>query len=208
MKFLAAAMVFLTLAGARAQTAVDPFAERPPDEASPFMALAGLDEREQSKITAPQRGYPRMPAPEDTLGAKLKSFYIGAVSSLQGRGTQTREVATLSIEPQDPLLKETRELDAIYTVRNTGRQMTRIEFLTTQRLEMVTRNASGGVVERWSDDRSFQPIEGIVVINPDERIEFQEQIPTRDMRAGGVYTVEASLATEPDYAVEQTVQPR
>lgn len=208
MKLLAAAMVFLTLAGARAQTAADPFAETPPDEASPFMALAGLDEREQAKITSPQRGYPRMPEPENTLGAQLKKAYGAVVSSIQGRGAQVREVATLSINPQDPLLKETRELEATYTVRNTGRQMTRIEFPTAQRLEMVTRNASGGVVERWSDDRSFQPVEGIVVINPDERIEFQEQIPTRDMRAGAVYSVEASLATEPAYAVEQTVQPR
>lgn len=208
MKLLAAAMVLLTLAGVRAQTATDPFAERPPDEASPFMALAGLDEREQARITAPQRGYPRMPAPEDTLGAKLADFYNAVVSGVQGRGAQNKEVASLSITPADPALRETRELDATYTVRNTGRQMTRIEFPTTQRFEMVTRSSSGAVLERWSDDRAFQSIEGIVVINPAERIEFQEKVSTRDMRAGSVYTVEASLATEPSYAVEQIVQPR
>ena len=86
--------------------------------------------------------------------------------------------------------------------------MARLEFPTSQRLEIVTRNSSGAVIERWSDDRVFQPGEGLVVINPDERIEFQDKVPTRDMRAGASYTVEASLATEPDFAIEQTIQTR
>ena len=201
-------MVLLTLAGVRAQTAADSFAEKPPDEVGPFFGLAAQSEREGASITPPQRGYPRMPAPEGTLGAKLKNLYGSLVSTIQGGGEQAQEVVSLSIVPQAPLLEDTRELDVTYTVRNTGRQLTRIEFPTTQRLEIVTSNTSGAVIERWSDDRSFQPTEGIVVINPKERIEFQEKVSTRDMHAGAAYTVKASLATQPDFAVEQTVQPR
>lgn len=198
----------MTLTGARAQTATDPFAEPLPDETSPFFALAGLDDAKRARITAPQRGYPRLPAPEHTLEARLKDFYSGVVASIQGRSTQSREIASLSITPEAPVLGETRELALTYIVRNTGKQMTRLEFPSSQRLEIITRNASGSVIERWSDDRAIQPIAGIVVINPDERIEFKEQVSTRDMRTGQTYSVEASLATEPNFAIEKTVQPR
>ena len=208
MRLVAMAVVFLTLSLARAQTNADPFAEPLPDEVSAVFDLAGLDENQQARMTAPQRGYPRQPAPEDTLGAKLRNFYSGAVASFQGRRESSVERASLTIVPEAPLLSETRELDLTYTIRNTGRQMARLEFPTSQRLEIVTRNSSGAVIERWSDDRVFQPGEGLVVINPDERIEFQEKVPTRDMRAGASYTVEASLATEPDFAIEQTIQTR
>jgi hypothetical protein len=211
MKLLAAAMVLMTLAGVRAQTPADPFAERPPDETSPFFALAGLDELErlqQRKISMPQKGYPRMPAPDATLEAKLRGFYSGLVSSFQNRSENGQETATLSVTPLDPSLSETRELDVTYTIRNTGRRMTRIEFPTSQRLEILTRNTAGAVVERWSDDRAFQPLEGIEVINPKERLEFQEKVPTRDMRPGAAYTVEASLATEPNFGISQTILPR
>ena len=208
MRLVAMAVVFLTLSLARAQTNADPFAEPLPDEVSAVFALAGLDESQQARMTAPQRGYPRQPAPEDTLGAKLRNFYSGAVASFQGRRESSVERASLTIVPEAPLLSETRELDLTYTIRNTGRQMTRLEFPTSQRLEIVTRNSSGAVIERWSDDRVFQPGEGLVVINPDERIEFQEKVPTRDMRAGASYTVEASLAAEPNFAIEQTIQTR
>ena len=208
MRLVAMAVVFLTLSLARAQTIADPFAEPLPDEVSAVFALAGLDESQQARMTAPQRGYPRQPAPEDTLGAKLRNFYSGALASLKGSRESGIERASLTIVPEAPLLSETRDLDLTYTIRNTGRQMTRLEFPTSQRLEIVTRTSSGTVVERWSDDRVFQAGEGLVVINPDERIEFQEKVPTRDMRAGAAYTVEASLAAEPNFAIEQTIQTR
>jgi hypothetical protein len=86
--------------------------------------------------------------------------------------------------------------------------MTRLEFPTTQHIEILARNASGAVVERWSDDRGFEREEGIVVINPRERIEYQEKISTREMRAGQAYSVEVALKTQPDHSVSQPVNPR
>jgi hypothetical protein len=47
-----------------------------------------------------------------------------------------------------------------------------------------------------------------VVLNPNERIEFIEKVSTRDMRAGETYTIEAKLATQPEFPVSQTVVPR
>jgi hypothetical protein len=93
-------------------------------------------------------------------------------------------------------------------VRNNSKELTRLEFPTTQHIEILARNASGSVVERWSDDRGFQSEEGIVVINPRERIEYQEKISTRELRAGQTYTVEATLKSQPDYPASQSVNPR
>jgi hypothetical protein len=36
-----------------------------------------------------------------------------------------------------------------------------------------------------------------VVVNPGERLEYEADVPTREMAAGGIYTVEAFL---PGYA--------
>jgi hypothetical protein len=112
------------------------------------------------------------------------------------------------VNPQDPVLKDQRELGVAYTVRNNSNDLTRMEFPTAQHIEILARNASGGVVERWSDDRGFQRDEGIVVINPRERIEYQEKISTREMRVGQAYSVEAALKTQPDHSVSQPVNPR
>lgn len=63
-------------------------------------------------------------------------------------------------------------------------------------------------MERWSDDRAFKNEEAIVVVNPQERIEYRESISTREFRSGQSYTVEAALKSQPDEAVSQPVNPR
>jgi hypothetical protein len=118
------------------------------------------------------------------------------------------DTASLVVSPQDPVLKDQRELAVTYTVRNNAKEMTRLEFPSGQRIEILARTQTGSVVERWSDDRSFEKEEGIVVINPRERIEYQEKISTRELRSGQAYTVEAALKTQPDYAISQPVNPR
>ena len=125
-----------------------------------------------------------------------------------GSAQEASESASLAVNPQDPALQNQRELGVTYTVRNNSKEMTRLEFPTTQHIEILARNASGAVVERWSDDRGFQRDEGIVVINPRERIEYQEKISTRELRAGQAYTVEAALKTQPDHPVSLPVNPR
>ena len=60
----------------------------------------------------------------------------------------------------------------------------------------------------FRSDRSFQPQEGIVVINPNERIEYREKISTRDMKHGQAYEVEAMLKTDPDFRLQKPLTPR
>ena len=62
-------------------------------------------------------------------------------------------------------------------------------------------------MEKWSDDRSFSDQEGVVIINPKERIQYTEKVATREMKAGNSYTVKAEAVGYPEYTVEKTVVP-
>ena len=189
-----------------------PFAWTPPDESSPFFVsseVLRMDVQEKQLAMSPSSGYPRVKKGPDPAFVQMKSFFTGMFASVNSRGGRVaQDEATLEVSPKDPSLKENRELAVTYTVRNTSKKMSRIEFPTSQRIEIITRNPTGGVIERWSDDRSFQPQEGIVIINPKERIEYQEKISTRDMKPGQTYSIDASLATQPDFAMQQQVTPR
>ena len=208
----AALLLFASVVFANAQDGSSPFAETPPDESTPFFVSGGLKAEEVLATevrNSPSTGYPRVKKGPDSTFAQIGGFFTGLIPAIRLGGPQVpSETASLVVTPQDPVLKDQRELDVTYSVRNNSSEMTRLEFPTTQHIDIVARNASGGVIERWSDDRGFQKEEGIVVINPRERIEYQEKISTRELRAGQAYTVEASLKTQPDQAISQPVNPR
>jgi hypothetical protein len=118
------------------------------------------------------------------------------------------EEASLQVDPESPVIKDQREVEVTYTVRNNSKSLTQLDFPTSQRIEILTYDSSGAIVDRWSDDRAFKPEEGIVVINPRERIEFKEKISTRDMHPAETYKTEASLKSQPGFVVDRTVTPR
>ena len=212
MNRLAALLLLAPMVFAQAQDESSAFAETPPDESSPLFASGGLQAEEVLKTglrNSPSTGYPRVKkGPDSTIG-QMGRFFTGLVPSLHPGGSrESSESASLVVNPQDPVLKDQRELGVTYAVRNNSNDLTRLEFSTSQHIEVLARNASGVVVERWSDDRGFQKEEGVVVINPRERIEYQEKISTREMRAGQTYSVEAALKTQPDHSLSQPVNPQ
>jgi hypothetical protein len=212
MNRLAALLLVVPMVFAQAQDGSSAFAETPPDESTPFFVSGGLRAEEVLKTelrNSPSTGYPRVKKGPDSTFGQIGSFFSGLIPPIHlGGSPQASESASLAVNPQDPVLQNQRELGVTYTVWNNSNEMTRFEFSTTQHIEILARNASGGVVERWSDDRGFQSEEGIVVINPRERIEYQEKISTREMRAGQAYSVEAALKTQPDHSVSQPVNAR
>lgn len=196
----------------QAQDASLPFAEPPPDESTPFFISGGAAAEEtllNDSRNSPVTGYPRVKKNPDSALGQMRSFFLGLAPKFNLiPASESVETATLVVSPQNPVLKDQRELALTYCVRNNSKEMTRLEFANGQRIEILARNASGAVLERWSDDRAFEKEEGIVVINPRERIEYQEKISTREMRPGQTYTVEAALKTQPDHATSQTVNTR
>ena len=196
------------------QQAVTAFSVKPPDEGSPFFtereaAKDYIENQGQSNGTADTVAtYPRSKNSPDTASAMFTHFFTDMFSSVHIGSLHTESTSEkLTIEPDEFSLKDRHELDTAYVVKNNTGKMIRLEYNTSQRIELLTKDANGKVVDKWSDDRAYKPEEGLVVINPKERIEYNETIPTREMKPKETYTIQADVTGYPDYSVTHTVTP-
>lgn len=114
----------------------------------------------------------------------------------------------LRAESADFALSGRREVKVAFSVRNSSRQLLRLDFPTQQHLEVTLRDPDGRPLFLWSEDRAFVPEASVVVVNPGERLEFEAAVPTRDMVPGRVYTVEAVLPGRPETAASVALHPR
>ena len=114
---------------------------------------------------------------------------IGKQANAQGLTAEAR------FTPDPVKLGETRQIDVTLVVRNvTKRRLASLKFVTSQRLEILLREpGSGKVLSQWSQDRTFDPNGGYLLINPGERLEFNQSITTRELKAGNTYNLEAYL---------------
>lgn len=195
--------------------AASAFALRPPDESSPFffdqqVAKLSTDPDFAKSASAQNVGvYPKGGRSPGSAVSQIRSFFTEMFSSIRiGPLHAPPTVAKLDVEPASFSLQDRREISVTYSIRNNTKKITRIEYPTSQRIEILTRTPQGTVIDRWSDDRTFENLEGIVVINPDERIEYQEKIPTREMKAGETYNVEAFATSEPNFSAQKPLTPQ
>lgn len=101
-----------------------------------------------------------------------------------------------------------REVGMVYAVHNRTGERVLLEFPTEQRLEVTLLDQRGRRLFLWSEDRPFRETPSQVAVNAGERLEYAAAVPTRDMEAGGVYTVEAVLVGYPATAARATLRPR
>jgi Intracellular proteinase inhibitor len=190
------------------------FSVQPPDEGSPFFSVreAALSYASQQATNPSQDQvaiYPKVKNSPGSAAAMFNHFFTDMFASVKlGTLHQTPSTQTLTITPQDFSLQDRRDLDTVYSVRNNTSKMVKLAFPTTQRIEITTTDSSGTVIDKWSDDRAFEPQDGLVVINPKERIEYRETVPTREMKPAQPYAIQSSVVGYPDYTVEKTVTPR
>jgi hypothetical protein len=182
------------------------FAVIPRDEGSPFFA-----ERQSAKLALPEDTvavFPKSKDSPDSVTTIFTKFFTDMFASLKfGRLRAEKTTQNLAVDPSEFSLSERRELDTTYTVRNNTKKMIRLDFNTTQRIDILTSDASGKAIEKWSEDRAFQLQEGIVIINPKERIEYSEKVATREMKPSETYTIKADVVGYPDYTATTTVTP-
>jgi hypothetical protein len=190
------------------------FAVIPPDEGSPFFA-----ERQSAKFAMSQEGqerfegdsvadFPKSKDSPDSVTTIFTKFFTDMFASMRlGRLRAEKTTQNIAVDPSEFSLSERRELDTTYTVRNNTKKIIRLDFNTTQRIDILTSEASGKVIEKWSEDRAFQLQEGIVIINPRERIEYSEKVATREMKPSETYTIKADVVGYPDYTATTTVTP-
>jgi Intracellular proteinase inhibitor len=185
-----------------------------PDEGSPFFA-----ERQSAKFNTSQEGqellagegvavFPKSKGSPDSATTIFTKFFTEMFASVKLWHVRPEKTTqSLSVEPSQFSLAERRELDATYTVRNNTKRLMRLDFNTTQRIDIQTTNPSGKVIEKWSDDHAFQFGEGVIFINPKERIEYSEKVATREMKPSETYTIKADMIGYPDYTATVPVTP-
>ncbi|MCX6966514.1 MAG: BsuPI-related putative proteinase inhibitor [Verrucomicrobia bacterium] len=114
---------------------------------------------------------------------------------------------TLQLEPLPVLLSETRRVEATLRLENVSSRFIQLEFPTTQRFDVVVRDAAGKPVAQWSEDRVFETEPGYVGINPAERLEYRAAFSTRELQPGKRYTVTAFFPNREDLKVELPFTP-
>jgi Intracellular proteinase inhibitor len=98
-------------------------------------------------------------------------------------------VLKMTVDPAEVSLGATKQLQVTLTVTNEGKKLVQLDFPTSQRIEVIVKNAAGKMIEQWSEDQAFTNDPTVVTINPGEKLVYSANVSTRDMSAGQSYTI-------------------
>ena len=96
----------------------------------------------------------------------------------------------LQITPQTVKLSEVRQLSVKVTLANLSKRPVTLDFPTTQRIEIYLTNSAGEVLTKWSENHAITEKPAAILINPNERIEYNETISTRELTPNKVFIAE------------------
>ena len=202
-------MVALLLTGAAAA----PKQETPPPEKRGMISRF-LDMFRRSDVAAePAQEASPTPEPKPSKTPRKRSIASRVLHPFRGSGEERLppRLKGLKIEmeifPLPVRLSESRRLNVVVRLTNQSKRLIQLEFPTTQRLEILIRDAMGKVITQWSEDQYFANAVSTVTINPRERLEYSERISTREMNAGRSYTIEAFIPNYEALKRTQTIVP-
>src|SRR5438034_10882727 len=109
----------------------------------------------------------------------------------------------LQITPQTVKLSEVRQLGIKVTLANLSKRPVTLDFPTNQRIEIYLRNSVGDILTKWSDNHAIVSKPVTILINPQEWIEYNETIATRDLTPNKVFTAEVFFAQYPELQIRQ-----
>jgi hypothetical protein len=112
-------------------------------------------------------------------------------------------VLDLQVSPQPVRLSEVRQMEVKVTVTNMGNRMIPLDFPTDQRIEIQLLNAADAVLTKWSENHAIKDKPGTILINPGEHVEYKENIATRDLTPGRVFTADVFFPKYPELHVRQ-----
>ena len=96
----------------------------------------------------------------------------------------------LQISPQTVKLSEVRQLSVKVTLANLSKKPVTLDFPTTQRIEIYLTDSAGVVLTKWSENHAISDKPSTILINPSERIEYNETISTRELTPNKVFIAE------------------
>jgi len=114
----------------------------------------------------------------------------------------------LDLTPPTISLSQVHEVQVSLSLFNRSKKYVDLNFPTSQRIEILILDASGKVVNTWSEDQSFTNDPASVTVNPNERLQYNASVATREMNAGQPYIIQASFPNYPDLKIEQRVIPQ
>lgn len=141
---------------------------------------------------------PQSPATTAFTPAPKRSLVSRIINPFGGDGTPSaprKSGLQVTVEPDNaaPSLRATGQLGVRISINNYTKTMVALTFPTSQRIEITGRNVEGKIFYSYSTDRNFTQEVSILTINPGERVEYSEAIPTRSMTAGNTYLINASI---------------
>jgi len=112
------------------------------------------------------------------------------------------------LDPAAVKLPDTRRVAVTLQLTNRGRKLVQLEFPSSQRVEVLLKDDTGRIMERWSDDQPLVNEPTTVTINPGERLEYAAAVSTREMVAGRSYTVEGLFPRNGTLRVNKILVPQ
>ena len=112
-------------------------------------------------------------------------------------------VLEIVLSPEPVKLSEVRQLSVKATLTNRSKHTIELDFPNEQRIEILLRNSTGTELTKWSDNHAFAETVGTVVINPQEHIEYNETIATRDLAPNKVFIAEVFFPRFPELRIRQ-----
>jgi hypothetical protein len=109
----------------------------------------------------------------------------------------------LLIAPQTVKLSEVRQLEIKLTLTNQSKRPIRLDFPTDQRIEIYLKNSADAILTKWSDNHAITENPGTVLINPQEHVEYNETIATRDLTSNKVFIAEVFFPKYPELRIRQ-----
>lgn len=109
----------------------------------------------------------------------------------------------LQITPQTVKLSEVRQLGIKLTLANISKRPVTLDFPTNQRIEIYLKSSEGNILTKWSDNHAITDKPATILINPQERIEYNETIATRDLTPNKVFIAEVFFPQYPELRVRQ-----
>ncbi|MDQ2824226.1 MAG: BsuPI-related putative proteinase inhibitor [Verrucomicrobiota bacterium] len=176
-----------------------------------MIATVALGQEPSSGSTAtPAPELPSLPVLQPTpqkrswMGRMLHPFSSRSSAPASIKDPKLRGLALdLQVSPQTVKLSETRQLQIKLTLTNRSKRAVTLDFPNDQRIEVYLMNSADVVLTKWSDNHAITAKPDIVLINPQEHIEYNETVATRDLTPNKVFIAEVFFPKYPELRVRQ-----
>jgi hypothetical protein len=109
----------------------------------------------------------------------------------------------LQLSPQTVKLSEIRQLGVKVTLANLSKRPVALDFPTNQRIEIYLMDSAGNILTRWSDNHAIVEKAVTILVNPQERVEYNETIATRELTPNKVFIAEVIFPQYPELRIRQ-----